>query len=222
MGHFFQRCPFFMAAVDTDIDIDFADRDAALRGLSHIPGMVRDKNGMISRHVSGVYFQPIPLNPLTGLAAYDHDEAAELGYFKIDFLNNKRVYGGVRSMDHLDALLAREPEWELLDEPEIVNGSDERDGLVHINGNFGIVQAIRPRSVEDLAVVLALIRPGKRYLLGRDRAEIDADVWTPDERGYTFKKSHAIAYATSIVVQLNLIVEGVEAQLAAGAAEDEE
>lgn len=201
-----------MAVVDTDIDIDFADRDAALRGLSHIPAMVRDKNGRTTRHVSGVYFQPVPVNPLTGLCAYDHAEANEYGYFKVDFLNN-HIYRAVRDPAHLDALVAREPEWELLDERFIVEGDADTDGLTHIKNHFGIVQSIRPRSVEDLAVILALIRPGKKHLLGRPRAEIDAEVWTPDDRGYTFKKSHAIAYAMTIVVQLNLMVEQIAASI---------
>jgi DNA polymerase III alpha subunit len=99
--------------------------------------------------------------------------------------------------------MARETMWELLDAPDVVAR------LAHIGDHYAVVKTIRPRSVEDLAICLALIRPGKRYLIGKSRAEIDADVWKKGE-GYSFKKSHAIAYAVSIIVQMNLICEEVE------------
>lgn len=190
-----------MAGVDTDIDIDFASREDALRDLDHIPAMRREGAKEV-RHASGVYFQPVPVNPLTGLSAFTADEAAEHGYFKIDFLNNS-IYQSVRDEAHLDALLNREPEWEAFEDRLIVGM------LPHLADHFGIVQAIQPRSIEDLAVILALIRPGKRHLLGRSRAEIDAEVWTPPTAGgeYFFKRAHAIAYAASIVVRLNRLIE---------------
>lgn len=188
-----------MAKVTTDIDIDFADRDSALAGLMHIPASLGEKVER-NRHPTGVYFQNIPTDPITGYASLDYEQAAELGYFKIDFLNNS-IYGGVRNEDHLLALINQEPEWDMLDHEAIVAM------LAHIHSSFGIVKAIRPRSVEDLAVVLALMRPGKRHLLGESRAEIDAEIWKPNQDGFVFKRAHAIAYAVSIVVQLNLLCE---------------
>jgi hypothetical protein len=198
-----------MTRVDTDIDIDVANREHALTGLHHIPATVRDKHGVVSRHPSGVYFQPVPVNPLTGLCAYDKDAAAERGYFKIDLLPNK-IYTEVRDEDHLDDLMAREPVWELFDDPLFVNE------LPHIWKHYGTVQSIRPRSIEDLAIVLALIRPGKKHLIGRAREEIDAEVWLPDDQGFRFKRAHAIAYAVSIVVKLNLMIEMMGADIDAG------
>lgn len=199
-----------MAIVQTDIDIDFASREDALRALHHIPAMRRE-NGKEVRHASGVYFQPVPVNPLTGISAYTPDETAALGYFKIDFLNNS-IYQGVRDEAHLDQLLNREPEWEAFDDPVFV------DLLPHVGKHFGTVQSIRPRCVEDLAVVLALIRPGKRYLIGKPRDQIDAEVWSapanPEE--YFFKRAHAIAYAASIIVKLNLVFEQMSAEIEAG------
>lgn len=183
----------------TDIDIDFADRNAALAALAHTPASMQADDGR-KRHPTGVYFQAIPTDPLDGLAAYDFREAGAHGYFKLDFLNNG-IYAGVRDEAHLDALAARTPEWSLFEHPDIV-------GLLnHVRGNFDAVQAIRPQSVLDLAVVLALIRPTKRRLIGSARAVIDAEIWKPTAEGYAFKKSHAIAYALSIVVQLNLLCE---------------
>lgn len=187
-----------MTKVSTDIDIDFADRDSALAGLMHVPAVLRTSKQIV-RHASGVYFQNVPTDPINTFSALGYEEAAERGYFKIDFLNNS-IYAGVRDQDHLLALMA-EPEWDMLEVEEIVSM------LAHIHNKFGLVQMIKPKSVEDLAVVLALMRPGKRHLIGQKRATIDAEIWQKGEDGYQYRKSHAIAYAVSIVVQLNLLCE---------------
>lgn len=181
----------------TDIDIDFIDRDVALAEIEHIPASQADG----TKHNTSVYFQPIPVDPRTEIAAIDYKSSAALGYFKIDFLNNS-LYQGVRDEGHLVDLAFREPEWDLFDEPTIV------EGLAHIHSYFHVVQSIRPRSVTDLAVIIALIRPGKKHLVGQSRHIIDAEIWQRGaEEGYVFKKSHSFAYALSIVVQLNLMIE---------------
>jgi hypothetical protein len=55
-------------------------------------------------------------------------------------------------------------------------------------------------------MVLAIIRPAKRYLLGKSWETIKNEVWVkPTDRSYFFKKAHAIAYAHAIIVQMNLI-----------------
>lgn len=188
-----------------DIDIDFPDREAALAGLDAIPAM-QIANGQPIRHVSGVYLQDVPVNPLTGLSALDHTTAEERGYFKIDFLAN-HLYDGIASNDEVDELLAREPDWDMLEFEHIVSQ------MAHIHGHFDVVQAIRPRSIEDLAVVLALIRPGRRHLLGQPREVIDTEIWQPGVDGYVFKRSHAVAFAASLAVQLNRVVDAEIAQL---------
>lgn len=202
-----------MAIVKTDIDIDFADRNHALDGLPHVAASMQNHRGQRQKHQSGIYFQNIPLDPTTGLAAFDYIEAEDRGYFKFDFLNVS-LYQGVRDEDHLVELLNSEPDWSFLEEEEIVGM------LNHIHDHFGAVKFIRPRSIEDLAVVLAIVRPGKRHLMGRPRAQIDAEIWEPDATGYAFKRAHAIAYAASIVVQLNIICEQMGAEIdAAGSPE---
>jgi len=56
--------------------------------------------------------------------------------------------------------------------------------------------------------VLAIIRPAKRGLMYKDWTEIMNEVWTkPTDGSYFFKKSHAVAYAQAIVVQMNLIAK---------------
>lgn len=60
----------------------------------------------------------------------------------------------------------------------------------------------------QLAMVLALIRPGKRHLIGFDWPQVEADIWTnTDNDDYTFKKAHAVSYAHVVVVQMNLLLE---------------
>jgi hypothetical protein len=179
-----------------DIDIDLADRAAALRGLDCTEGV---RNAEREKHASAVYFQNIPIHPLDGLAVWDHKEAERRGYFKLDFLS-VGMYNGVRDEAHLVDLLTRPVPWEVFDDPNIVGQ------LAHVADHFDVVQAIRPRSIIDLAICIALIRPGKRYLTHRSRAEIDRDIWVPTTAFY-YKKSHSIAYASAIVVQLNLLLE---------------
>jgi hypothetical protein len=49
-------------------------------------------------------------------------------------------------------------------------------------------------------------------LLDQSWDKISAEVWKrPEEDLYFFKRSHAIAYAAAIVVQLNLICENLTA-----------
>ncbi len=184
--------------VNTDIDIDVADRSLILPKIKHIVAKIRNKDGE-THHNSGVYFQNMLVDPINGLSVLDHNEAENHGFFKIDFLNNT-LYDNIESEDHLIRLMTEEPIWELLLEEEIISQ------LAHIHSSLTLVQKIQPKSVEDLAVVIALMRPGKFYLTNSTRDEIDKNIWKP-EVGFFFKKSHAIAYATSIVVQLNELCE---------------
>jgi DNA polymerase III alpha subunit len=69
---------------------------------------------------------------------------------------------------------------------------------------------MKPRNVEQLAAVLAMIRPAKRYLIGKPWNEVLKEVWTkPENEEYYFKKSHATAYAVAVVVQMNVICESI-------------
>jgi DNA polymerase III alpha subunit len=182
-----------------DIDIDFADRTQVLNVLKHIDARLdTDK-----KHNTGVYVQSIPFNPVTGLSTIDYKTAEDRGYFKIDFLNVS-VYDGVESKQHLTKLLETEPIWDLLLEDDFVNK------LFHVNGHGGILRQMVPKSIEQLAAVLAMIRPAKRYLIGKDWATVMTEVWIkPENDDYYFKKAHAIAYAHVIVVQMNLICDGL-------------
>lgn len=181
-----------------DIDIDFPDREGALALLRHVPASMIDRGSRV-KHKSGVYFQNMPVNPVDGLAAFDYQEAEEQGYFKIDFLPNS-IYEGIRDEAHLDRLLNTEPMWELFLEADVVAH------LNQVRDHIDILQVIKPKSIIDLAICIALIRPAKKYLLRCSRDKIDREIWTKADT-YYYKKSHAVAFAASIVVQLNLMVE---------------
>jgi hypothetical protein len=62
-------------------------------------------------------------------------------------------------------------------------------------------------SIPRLAMMLAVIRPGKKHLIGKTWRDIAKTVWDKGSDGYTFKKSHAIAYAQLVVVHMNLLEE---------------
>jgi len=182
-----------------DIDIDFADRTRALNVLKHIDARI----GTFKKHNTGVYCTSIPYNPIDQISTLDYNEAEERGYFKIDFLNVS-VYEGVKDKTHLTKLLETEPLWDLLLEDDFVNN------LFHVNGHGSILRQMRPTSIEQLAAVLAMIRPAKRYLIGKDWTTVMMEIWTrPENDEYFFKKAHAIAYAHVIVVQMNLICENL-------------
>jgi len=183
-----------------DIDIDFADRSTVLKIIKHIPAVIKDQE---KRHNTGVYCQEIPYNPLTKTANIDYKEAEERGYFKIDFLN-VGIYKDIRSEEHLNELLDKEPLWDLLEQDDFVNL------LFHVNGHGSILRQMKPKTIDQLAAVLAMIRPAKRYLIGKDWTTVMTEVWTkPEGDQYYFKKSHAIAYASAVVVQMNLICDGI-------------
>jgi hypothetical protein len=185
-----------------DIDIDFVDRDQALKLFKHI-GASRVDNNKLVKHNTGVYFHEVPVNAPSKLCAIPYEQAEEQGYFKIDFLN-VGIYKGVKNEEHLVQLMSQEPLWDLLLQDEFVNL------LFHLNGHGDIIRKTLPTSVEQLAAVLAMIRPAKRYLIGKDWTTIMNEVWTKPETGdYYFKKSHATAYAVAIMVQMNLICEQI-------------
>jgi DNA polymerase III alpha subunit len=182
-----------------DIDIDFADRSVILDQIKHIPASLQDGK----KHNTGVYCHSIPINPLTGLASINYKDAEERGYFKLDFLN-VGIYKDIRSEEHLNKLLNKEPLWDLLEQDDFVNL------LFHVNGYGSILRSVKPKTIPQLAAVLAMIRPAKRYLIGKDWTTVINEVWTkPEGDEYYFKKSHATAYAVAVVVQMNLICEAI-------------
>ena len=185
-----------------DIDIDFLDREQALALFKHVRASRIDDNKLV-KHNTGVYLHEVPVNAVENLCAVPYEEAEEKNYFKIDFLN-VGIYKGVRDEAHLVQLMETEPLWDLLQDEEFIQN------LFHVNGHGSILRQSKPKSIEQLAAVLAMIRPAKRYLIGKDWTTVMTEVWTkPENDEYFFKKSHATAYAVAVVVQMNLICEQI-------------
>jgi len=185
-----------------DIDIDFTDRDSALKLFKHV-GASRVENNRLVKHNTGIYMHKVPVNALTGLCAIPYDTAEQREYFKIDFLN-VGLYKGIKDEDHLIYLMNQEPLWDLLLQDDFTSL------LFHVNGHGSILKEMQPKNVEQLAAVLGMIRPAKRHLIGKDWTTVMTEVWMkPETDDYYFKKSHATAYAVAIVVQMNLICEQI-------------
>lgn len=186
-----------------DIDIDTGDRTKLLAHVPHVPASAM-RNHKPTRHNTGVYFHAVPVDPFTQWCSINYEQAEQQGCYKIDILNN-HIYSGVQSEAHLLELIQTPPMWNLLEHEEFVRE------LAHINQHFDLVNKLKPASVMQLAMVLALIRPGKRHLVSKCEREgwqsIDPQVWQADGSGYAFKKSHSISLAMSIVVQMNLLVQ---------------
>jgi hypothetical protein len=185
-----------------DIDIDFVDRDQALKLFKHVPAS-RIDNDRLVRHNTGVYLHSVPTSAAEAVCSVPYDHTTAEQYFKIDFLN-VGIYKGVRDETHLIQLMGTEPLWDLLEQDDFVNL------LFHVNGHGSILREMKPTNVEQLAAILAMIRPAKRYLIGKDWSTILREVWQkPENDEYFFKKSHATAYAVAVVVQMNLICEQI-------------
>ena len=186
--------------IQSDVDIDFANREDILSKIPHIAAS-RIERSEYKKHSTGIYLQKIPVNPISNIAAIDYKTAESRGYFKLDFLN-VGVYKDIKSEQHLIELMNKEPLWELLLQDEFVNL------LFHLRGHGDVLRMTCPTSVEQLAAVLAMIRPAKRYLIGKDWTTVMNEIWTKSEgEDYAFKKAHAISYAMLVAVQMNLICE---------------
>lgn len=185
-----------------DIDIDFADREAVLKVIKHIPASM-DRNNECVKHNTGVYVNPIPADPFTGLSNIDYQTAEEMGYIKLDLLN-VNVYSQVKNEDHLNRLIAHEPNWELLNDRSFV------EKVIHINNHFDLINRMPEPiiSIPRMAMFLSIIRPAKRHLAGLSWKEVAVSIWDkPDGEGYFFKKAHGIAYAQLVAVHMNILTE---------------
>lgn len=182
-----------------DIDIDFKTRNDLISILDPALALNTD----YTNHNVGVYFQHIPRNPITKRASFNFDEAAVLGYTKFDLLN-LTMYDNVTSEQHLQRLVDHPAPWELLTNTKIVSN------LFHLHSPFitEICVNMAPQSIEELAIVLAIVRPGKQHLIGKPNHEIHRDIWKKTDK-YYFKKAHAYSYAQVVIIQMNMLI-GIE------------
>lgn len=164
--------------------------------------MVRD--GELVKHPCGHYFQTMPIDPITGLAAIPYEEAECIGFFKIDFLHLAPL-DQFKNKCQIRELISREPEWDLL-----LNETHVQK-LFQVSKHPELMATLRPRSVQELADAIALIRPGRKQLLGaylRNREAVRKELYSRPLPKGCYKKAHAISYALTIVLQLHLIELG--------------
>jgi len=185
--------------MSADIDIDFADREQVLKLIRHTPARQLHQ-GTARKHNSGVYVTDIPQDPVLGCAAIDYETAENRGYFKIDFLN-MGVYSLIRDPAHYEQMLAADPPWSRLWED-----SDWAQQLVHVGNYTGLLQSMRPDSIPRMAAFISIIRPGKAHLQNKPWPDVFRSVWDGDlNRGYVFKKAHALGYAALVALHMNLL-----------------
>lgn len=182
-----------------DIDIDVPSTFKADKLFNIVKASTVEKNNL-KQHQVGVYFQTMPKDPITGLAAIPYNEAEEYGFTKIDMIH-LTLLNQFSSKEEMLALMEIEPKWELLENREFVSK------LFHLKDQFELVYKVKPKSVIEIADVLALIRPGKTMLADkyiRNKNIVRKELYVKRAKG-DMRKSHAVAYALLIVIQMNML-----------------
>jgi len=186
-----------------DIDIDVLPTFKPTDHFNIVPASMV-QNQELKQHIVGVYFQHIPIDSITKLSAIPYKEAEQFGYNKIDFLH-LTLLKYFDSKEDIKILLKCSPDWSMLQDQTIVNK------LFHIHNHFETVRLIKPLNTQELADVIALIRPNKKHLISTYRLNtpvIRKELYRKVE-GMYFKKSHSVAYAKNIELQMLLIGGGV-------------
>lgn len=182
----------------SDIDIDLSNRDHLLGLIEHTAASIRDKGGA-RKHNTGVYVTDIPYDASKNMASIDYQVAEDRGYVKLDLLN-VNVYNDITSEEHLIEMM-QEPDWTKLKNREFV------ENIIHINKHFDTLRRMPEpvNSIPRMAMFLAVIRPGKRHLIGKAWSEVAQTIWQATDDGYVFKRSHSVAYAQLVVVAMNIL-----------------
>lgn len=189
-----------------DIDIDVADRKEILKLFKHRNASMTLADGTMRKHNTGVYFCDIPHFYDTLNSTIDYNKAEEIGYMKIDIINNS-VYKDIQTTEELHCLMHTTPDWNSLDDKSFF------ERVVHINSQWKSYCELKEkiRSVNHMAMFLAIIRPGKRHLIGKSWNFIEKEVWLkPESDEYYYKKGHAISYAYTVVIHMNKLLSGRE------------
>lgn len=187
-----------------DIDIDVSDNKKARQVLKVATRASIVEDNDLKAHTVGLYFQNIPKDLITGYAAIPYDMAEDFGYMKVDVLNLSFLEN-FTSKQQIRKLLKREPKWSLLTDDDVI------PKLFHLSKHADTLKRIRPKSVEELADTLALIRPNKKHLIPKyvqDKKAARKELYVKVDAS-DLRKSHAIPYALIIVLQLHLIEGGI-------------
>lgn len=181
-----------------DIDLDFGDRNQLLQHIKYTNAAMRKLTPM-RKHNSGIYVTDVPYDPVNDMAALDYGECEDRGYIKLDLLN-VWLYKLIKDENHLTQLMA-EPNWNNLQNREYF------ERLIHLSNHYeSMMKMPEPiNSIPRLSMFLSVIRPGKKHLIGKTWKEVSETIWIDGDDGYSFKKSHACAYAHLVVVHMNLL-----------------
>ncbi len=164
---------------NSDIDIDLGDREKLLSVIDHTKASIRKDE--IKKHNTGIYITDIPYDPINDMSALDYELAEERGYFKLDILN-VHVYNQIQDENHLIQLM-RDPDWSLLNNSKFV------EQLIHLGNHYNTLRKMPEpvNSIPRLAMFLAVIRPGKKHLIGKSWNEVAKTIWDREEGTYTLK-----------------------------------
>ena len=203
---------------DLDIDIPSNLSEKIKKGL--IKASIH-KNGRFQPHPAGVYFyRNIP--SYNEYSLLDYKEMEQHGIQKIDFLNNS-VLDEI-SPDQFPKLLDK------IDKEEIDWKELYKDNDVYQLSNYpGILREFKVQSVLDIAIVLAIIRPGARHNYDKLKKIIHTDNLLKLKSGeeydilkdtygipvfkeqfdalgidkglFTYKKPHSIGYAYVLLLK---------------------
>ena len=188
-----------------DVDIDCHPTFKPSTIFPEWPRAMILKDEKITAHPCGVYPQKMAVDPVTGLSAIPYDQAEDLGYLKVDFLHLS-VYKHFNSRKEIDALLKKDPDWSLLQLPSA------QAKIFQLGKHGDLLSDLKPKSIMELADIMALIRPGKKNFIAlykKDRESARRILFAKDDGGYSFKKSHALAYSYVVHLQLHLIEQGI-------------
>lgn len=191
-----------MSNIEFDVDLDFGNRDDALKLIEYIPASII-KDNLTTKHNTGIYVTEIPINILTNTAVMDYKEAEKLGYFKLDFLN-VNVYDQIGTPEYLEKLLNDSIPWHKFNDRKFV------EQLIHLGNHYDLIYKMPEpiNSIPRLAMMLSVIRPGKRHLVGKKWIDVAKTVWEKDAEGkYSFKRSHAVSYAILVTLHARLLVD---------------
>jgi DNA polymerase III alpha subunit len=187
-----------------DVDIDCDPRFKPQTIFKSWPRATVLRDGKMTPHPCGVYPQKMAVDPVTGLAAIPYELAEDFGFLKVDFLHLS-VYQHFKSREEIETLLKKEPDWNLMLLPST------HAKLFQLSKHGELVRDVKPKSLMEVADIMALIRPAKKHFIGlykKDPVACRKILYAADESGYSFKKSHALAYSYVVWLQLHLIEQG--------------
>jgi DNA polymerase III alpha subunit len=187
--------------VDIDIDLKTSFNPKDIFSVTNA-SMVA--SGELKKHPCGVYFQSIPKDPVTGLSAIPYKDAERYGFMKIDFLHLK-ILDYFNDKNEIRKLIKKKPKWGLLMKSNVVSN------IFQLSNNLDILRKIKPKSIQEIADCIAIIRPGKIHLLDSyliNPINTRQELYNVKKGTYSYKKGHAISYSMIVVLQLHLIENG--------------